>query len=144
MYDSSGNPFYNSSISPDSAVMYNGPYCCSGCNLGYFLWDDTITCSSVCNVVKGIQTFGNPLTRTCNYTCPSPYLEDPSTTRCVTKCPDGYWASFSLVECVTYCPSDFKFHFTPNSTCLSTCPSGNFTYKGVSDRSMCGPECPKE
>ncbi len=139
VYDPATNSFYNSSIQPNVSIAYNGPYCCSGCNLGYFLWNDLVTCSSVCNIVTEIQTFGNPLTRTCEFICPVPYFGDPSTTKCVTKCPLNYWASFSLIQCVIYCPDDFKFHYTTNSTCLDTCPEGNFTYIGPSNRSMCSP-----
>jgi len=46
--------------------------------------------------MSGIPTFGNPLTRTCDFVCPNPYLGDISTTKCVTKCSNDYWVSSSL------------------------------------------------
>lgn len=87
VYDPATNPFYNSSITVANLTTYNGPFCCSGCNLGYFLWNDNITCNSICNVISSKQQYGNPLTRKCVEQCPSLYYGDPTTTNCVTQCP---------------------------------------------------------
>lgn len=141
VYDPTTNPFYNSSITVANITTYSGPYCCSGCNLGYFLWNDNITCSSVCNVISSKQQYGNPLTRKCVSQCPAMYYGDPVTTGCVTQCAEGYWIRLDLEICVVSCPAMTGFYFLQNRTCLGTCPERNYTYSNQNNQTVCSSTC---